>query len=262
MATKKSKDLSPRKNRKGGKLAGNVMRRSLWVGVIAVCLSGLGAGRVEAGVILFNDLALWEAGITGIQTETFDGFTTDVSFIGNFVALNGMRLTGTAGFNGPQFTQKIDASPFEFFGGQYSVNGTTFLMGETWGSVAGGLIHVEFDQPTTAFGLDARGIGEDGNTVINVYDASNNVLFSTFISSGVGDLDMHFIGYQLTLGDAASYFEILSGFVDPFGIDNIRFAQPDTTAVPEPATLLLLGTGAAGLLAKARRRKQHPRSPF
>ena len=232
-------------------------RHLLFVGVMAICSSSLGAGRAEAGAIFFNDLASWEAGLTGIQTETFDGFTTDVSFIGDFVTLNGMRLTGTAGFNGPQFTQKIDASPFEFFGGQWNVNGTTYLMGETWDSQAGGVIYVEFDQPTTAFALDARGIGDDSNTVINVYDANHNVLFGTFISSGVGELDMRFIGYQLTLGDAASAFEITSGVVDPFGIDNIRFAQSDTTAAPEPDTLLLLGTGAAGLLAKTRRRKQH-----
>jgi hypothetical protein len=45
----------------------------------------------------------------------------------------------------------------------------------------------------------------------------------------------------------------LSTTSQDFAIDNVSFTP---AAVPEPASILLLGTGALGLIAKLRRRKQ------
>lgn len=49
---------------------------------------------------------------------------------------------------------------------------------------------------------------------------------------------------------------VLSSTAQNFAIDNLEFTVAPTTAVPEPTSLVLFGTGVAGLIAKARRRRR------
>jgi hypothetical protein len=43
---------------------------------------------------------------------------------------------------------------------------------------------------------------------------------------------------------------------DVFGVDDVRFAIGETNAVPEPASLVLLGTGLLGIFGTVRRRRK------
>jgi hypothetical protein len=63
-----------------------------------------------------------------------------------------------------------------------------------------------------------------------------------------------FFGFQSSATDIASVNIFGNSGSFAFAVDNFRFAAGPTTTVPEPASLLLLGLGLAGL-ASARRKK-------
>jgi hypothetical protein len=209
------------------------------------------AGRVDAATVTFTTLASWQAAVGASSIETFDSFAADASFLSGAVALNGMSVTGTAGANGAT-TQKIDVAPLEATG-FYDQNGTAHLLGEV---IAGNFLRFDFANPLTAWSIETKGIGDDGRpTTISIYDAGNNLLGSILTSSDATSAEMQFYGFQLTGGDLASYVILTnaSGFNDVFSIENVRFASD---AVPEPATLLLLGSGLAAVAARRRNRNR------
>jgi PEP-CTERM motif len=108
----------------------------------------------------------------------------------------------------------------------------------------------------------------DTDRIINsvqVLDATNTPLFSASnvliqgAADGTAHTDFNFAtplqSSTLTIRFDASN---LGGNSDDVGIDNIRFsqAQVDQQVVPEPGTLLLLGSGLTGLAAAWRRRRR------
>lgn len=63
-----------------------------------------------------------------------------------------------------------------------------------------------------------------------------------------------FLGFQAIVFDA---IRVSAGGVNSALIfDDLRFTEADATVVPEPASLLLVGMGGLGLLAKKRRRRK------
>jgi len=79
-----------------------------------------------------------------------------------------------------------------------------------------------------------------------VYDASNTLIESyvlTFLTGGGQNTGM-FLGFQETT--PIKYFTLSDAYI---GITNLT-----TQAVPEPSSLLMLGSGILGLLGVARRK--------
>lgn len=85
-------------------------------------------------------------------------------------------------------------------------------------------------------------------TTIAVYDASGNLIESydlTFLTGGGNDTGA-FYGFQET-SNIIKYFTLTDNYI---GITDLTYAS----ATPEPASVLLLGSGLLGALGYARRR--------
>lgn len=124
-------------------------------------------------------------------------------------------------------------------------SGSTFVGGFLDTVEGNGPLNITFDSPVIAFGFDTTTfMGSAFDLTINftsgspytstVAITSGSPTFYGFISGG------NKITSLAIRGNNASH---------PFAIDNFRF-----TAIPEPSSLCLLGTGAAALWAWRRRR--------
>ena len=117
------------------------------------------------------------------------------------------------------------------------------------------------DTMTFAFSTPIAGVGGFINyvptvdaggtpTVIAAFDSSNNLIESAVLnfSTGGGNNTGFFFGF-LESTPNISYFTLTDNYI---GITDLTTSDP--SAVPEPATMLLLGSGLLGMGIYARRR--------
>jgi hypothetical protein len=114
------------------------------------------------------------------------------------------------------------------------------------------------DTMTFAFSTPIAGVGgfinyvpgSNNPTVISVYDSSNTLIENSTLtfSTGGGDNTGSFYGF-LEDSPNISYFTLTDNYI---GITELTTSGP--SAVPEPATMLLLGSGLLGLGVYTRRR--------
>jgi len=190
---------------------------------------------------------------------------------GNWATVNGIPNTSVSVW-GPQTAfggfQRLD----EGFGGSGNfLPGTPVLASVVGG---GGLPEWRFDflNSTTGTALPVSGFGMQYQfspytpfgVDLNVYSENGSLLGTrnyTGVSSGVADGSAIFLGMTSDERDIG-YFTLTSSTFIPFSSNSSLVGplyvqgDPQVSPVPEPASILLLGTGALALAGYARRKRK------
>jgi hypothetical protein len=203
------------------------MKKKLLVGLaVGMMMAGV-AGTASATSITSSS----DAALSGGSVINFDAVS-----IGSYTSLVLDGVTFAA--QDHNFYLTSDHS------GQYNMTGLHIENTETGFSS----IRFSFNSLVSAFGFNLGASNVNWN--LSAYDATDNLLGGEFLPIITDNNNGEF--YGLAFNDGISY-AILSNTSnrDWIMIDNFTTAAP----VPVPATMLLMGSGIAGLIAARRKKK-------
>lgn len=201
----------------------------------------------NAAINWHTSLGSWNTATGGASiAEDFSSFGVDTQFRTQSVTINGGSL-GQMGLDGA-FRNMIDVPATQFTDNNGTAHASMFVQGDAPDTT----VQLTFDANQTAFGFESWGATGGEGATLDVFNGAT-LVGSMDLTGGNGD----FLGFDLTGGDQATHVvwraatangQPLGG--EGFGIDNFVYGQP----VPEPATMIALGLGAAAILRRRSRK--------
>ena len=214
---------------------------------------------------------------SGRREINWDGVPTAMSapnnLAANFFNVNSPRgVVFTTPGTGFQVSANAADGPIEFdnLNPAYSSQFQTFSAQKLFTSLGSSILDVNFfvagsNTPATvsSFGSVFTDVDLANSTSIEYFD-QNNVSLGTFFAQPFNN-GLSFLGVAFNAGERISRVRITSGNVvvggnengtttDVVVMDDFIYGEP--TNVPEPTTMVLLGTGLAGIGAAAVKRKK------
>jgi len=216
---------------------------------IACLLTGIflavGVGAANASVISFTNEALFLAAAGPTTTENFDSLVAG-SAVTSLPSI-GVTSVTTDGDHG---STQAEVASLPVYLTDSTHSGNQFLASEVASpTFATAGLNFSLSGSATAVGLWVTDVGPLGGFVITLFDGATNVGSFTFGAQTVPD---SFVGLTSSLAFNRVFVDAENEF-DSWGLDDLTLSSP--SAVPEPTTLALIGSGLAGALVRRRRRQ-------
>jgi hypothetical protein len=219
---------------------------------VALCCASIISAH--ATTVTFTTRAAFNAATTGTTTINFNGVAPTGGFVGPVPLFTSAGVTFTAPGNNLFIVDAGFEASYDF-GAGFDRGGVLSAQGGTAGPTGAGFTII-FSSAVTAVGFDVNSF-TSGLTIpdpVTVFATLSNGDVVNFTTLGIAG---RFFGFTTT----PSILSLTLRTFTPnavLNIDSFTFGQAagGGTPITEPATMILLGTGLAGIAAKVRRRRK------